>query len=400
MSTERKKDHDLRNAGFSTRSIHSGSEWNESHSISPPIFQSTTFRLDTASAGGDFAVSTAPAEFYTRWGNPTTKQAEAVISELEGAERTLLFGSGMGAIGATMLALLQAGDHVLVGRSIYSGTHEIASGILPRYGVESGFVDPSDLEALGAAIQPNTKLIVVESPTNPSLEICDLAAIAEIARGRNVLTAVDNTFATPYNQNPIALGFDLVMHAATKALGGHSDVTAGSVSGSDELVSKIWKYLKLFGACLSPFEAWLLIRGLKTLELRAERQNASALRLAKFLNAHSKVERVYYPGLESHPGHELAKRQMRGFGGILSFELNASTQASAGFAESLHVVQLAVSLGGTESLIQHPASMTHGTLSDEDVRAAGISPGLLRLSVGLENVEDLEKDLETALGGL
>lgn len=384
--------------GFTTRAIHAGSEWNRTSALTPPIFQSSTFTLKDLEEGVAMGQEVAPAEFYTRWGNPTTKQFEAAMAALEGSEAALALASGMGAISALLLSLLRSGDHLLVGRSIYSGVHELANGILPRFGVESSSVDPSDLDALAAAIRPETRALIVESPTNPTLEICDLKGVAAVCRERQVISVIDNTFATPVNQNPISLGFDAVVHAATKAIGGHSDVTSGVICSSSEIIDGCWGFLKILGASLSPFEAWLLIRGLKTLELRALRQNESALQLARFLEARADVERVYYPGLESHTGHELAASQMSGFGGMLSFELTGGTERGMSFAKELGIIQLAVSLGGAESILQHPASMSHGSLGAEELEKAGIAGGLFRLSVGLENADDLQADLEQALG--
>jgi cystathionine beta-lyase/cystathionine gamma-synthase len=383
---------------FETRAIHAGKEINKTSALTPPIFQSSTFKLPSAAAGAAFTRSTAPAEFYTRWGNPTTKQLEAVMASLEGSEAALAFASGMGAISALFFATLSAGDHVVLGQSIYSGVNELANVFLPRFGVQSTFVDMSRLDLVEAALRPTTRMLFLESPTNPTLEVYDLQAISAIARRRGVLSAIDNTFATPVNQSPIALGFDVVLHAATKAIGGHSDVTAGVICGPQALIDRAWYHLKLIGASLSPFESWLLLRGLKTLAVRVREQNRSALELARFLEARPEIERVHYPGLASHPQHALAARQMRGGGSMVSFELRGGVQAGVRFVESLQLIQLAVSLGGVESIIQHPASMTHGTLPDEEVRKAGISPGLLRLSVGLENVEDLQRDVAQALG--
>ncbi|MEC9352312.1 MAG: PLP-dependent aspartate aminotransferase family protein [Planctomycetota bacterium] len=383
--------------GFTTRAIHSGNEWNQTRGLTPPIFQTSTFTLENLEEGVKMGQAVAPPEFYTRWGNPTTKQFEAVMAELEGSEAALALSSGMGAISALILSLLQAGDHLLVGRSIYSGVHELANGILPRFGVESSAVDASDLDALAAAITPRTKALIVESPTNPTLEICDLAKVAALCREKQVISIIDNTFATPVNQNPIALGFDAVVHAATKAIGGHSDVTAGVICSTKEIIAGCWGFLKILGASLSPFEAWLLLRGLKTLELRVLQQNASALELARFLESRQDMEKVNYPGLESHEAHELASAQMSGFGGMLSFELSGGVERGMRFADQLAVIQPAVSLGGAESILQHPASMSHGALGEAELEKAGIAGGLFRLSVGLENTSDLQADLEQAL---
>ncbi len=385
--------------GFATRAIHAGNHLNDTSALTPPIFQSSTFELESSAQGVEFTQATAPAAFYTRWGNPTTKQVEAILADLEGAEAALAFSSGMGAISAVLMSLVEAGDHLVVGRSIYSGTQELATGVFPRYGVTSTLVDASDLDAVAAAIDANerTRAVVVESPTNPTLGITDLEALARLAKQRGVLTVADNTFATPFNQNPLRLGIDIVVHAATKALGGHSDLTAGIACSTREIVSRCWPMLKLFGACLSPFEAWLLLRGLKTLALRVERQNATAMRLARFLDAHPRIDRVWYPGLESDGGHELARRQMRGFGSILSFEVAGGLSAGEHVVESLELIRLAVSLGGAESIVSHPASMSHGALSEADLQKAGLPAGLLRLSIGLEDAADLEADLERAL---
>ena len=392
-----RKNNNSESQGFTTRAIHSGGGWNPTSSLTPPIVQSSTFTLKDLEEGVELGQAIAPAEFYTRWGNPTTKQFEETMAALEGSEAALALASGMGAISSLLLSLLRSGDHLLVGRSIYSGVHELANTIMPRFGIESSPVDPSDLEALSAAITPDTKALIVESPTNPTLEICDLAGVAKVCREKKVLSIIDNTFATPVNQNPIALGFDAVVHAATKAIGGHSDVTSGVICSSEEIIAGCWGFLKILGASLSPFEAWLLIRGLKTLELRVLRQNENALRLARFLEARDDVEKVHYPGLDSHKGHELAASQMSGFGGMLSFELTGGGERGMSFARKLGVVQLAVSLGGAESILQHPASMSHGSLGTRELEKAGIAGGLFRLSVGLENSADLQADLEQAL---
>ena len=385
---------------FETRAIHAGAGHNRTAALTPPIFQSTTFKLESAAQGAELTGSVAPAEFYTRWGNPTTKQLEAVLADLEGSEAALAFASGMGAISALLFTTLAPGDHLLVGRSIYSGVNELANGFLPRFGIECSFVEASRSDAVKKAVRKNTKVILVESPTNPTLEICDLAAIAALGKANGIFTAIDNTFATPVNQNPIAFGFDAVIHAATKSIGGHSDATAGVICSRKEWIERAWYHLKLHGGCLSPFEAWLLIRGVKTLAVRVREQNRSALDIARFLEQCPQVKRVHHPGLESHPNHALACSQMRGFGGVVSFELSGGLQAGVKLVDTLGLVQLAVSLGGVESIIQHPASMTHGMLPEEEIGKAGISPGLLRLSVGLESADDLKEDLAQALAGL
>lgn len=387
-----------RHQSLSTRAIHAGSALNDTRALTPPIVQSSTFKLDSAARGAELTGATAPAEFYTRWGNPTTKQFEAVLADLEGSEAALAFSSGMAALTVLLFSHLEAGDHVVVGQSIYAGVSELTSRILPRYGVECSTADARDPGTVERAITSRTRLILVETPTNPTLDLCDLAALAKLASAAGVTTAVDNTFATPLNQRPLELGIDVVVHAATKYLGGHSDATGGVLCASREKIDRAWYYLKLFGSCLSPFESWLFLRGLKTLGARVRQQNETALELARFLDAHAAVERVHYPGLTSHPQHDLAGRQMDGYGGIVSFELRGAYDAGVRLVESLELIQLAVSLGGVESIIQHPASMTHGTLPPEELAKTGISPGLLRLSVGMEDAADLQRDLERALG--
>ncbi len=383
--------------GMATRAIHSGRELHDATPLVPPIYQSTTFALSSAAEGAAMAVATRPTDFYTRWGNPTIRAAENVAASLEGVEAALAVSSGMAALTLVVFSHLDAGDHLVIGESIYSGVQEIATSVLPRYGIEATRVDSRDVHAIEAALRADTRLILVESPTNPTLDLCDLRRLADLGKRRGIATAVDNTFATPVLQRPQELGIDTVVHSATKYLGGHSDVTGGLVCSSKENIERAWKLLKLFGSCLSPFEAWLLQRGMKTLTLRVERQSRTALELARFLETHPRVERVHYPGLESHPQHALARLQMQGFGGMLAFEVDGGYDAGKAVAESLQVIQLAVSLGGVESIIQHPASMSHGMLAEDARRAARITPGLLRLSVGLEAVEDLQRDLERAL---
>lgn len=380
-----------------TRAVHAGAELNETTALSPPIFQTSTFELPSAAAGAQMSVAQGPAEFYTRWGNPTIKQCEHAIAALEGAEAALAFASGMGALSALFFTAVQSGDHVVLGRSIYSGVHELVTGLLRRYGVDSTLVEARDVTNIETALRTNTRLILVESPTNPTLELCDLAALGRLGKERGVLTAVDGTFATPANQQPLELGIDVVAHSATKGLGGHSDLTAGVLCGRREWIDQAWSILKLVGAALGPFEAWLLLRGLKTLFPRMRGQNETTLELARFLEDRPEVARVHYPGLPSHPQHELACRQMGGFGGLLAVELRDGYDAAVRFSDHVKVIRLAVSLGGAESLVQHPASMTHGMLPRDQIEKAGIVPGLLRISVGLEHVDDLKRDIEQAL---
>lgn len=382
-----------------TRVIHAGDDLNPMPSVTPPIVQSSTFELGTVARGSELSAAIAPAELYTRWGNPTTKQAEAVLADLEGGEAALCMGSGMGAITSTIVTLLAAGDHVVAGRSLYAATTELFSKVLSRFGVETTFVDQTHLAQVRAAIQPGrTRLLYVETITNPALHVADLDGLAAIAREAGITSLVDNTFATPVNVRPLEHGFDAVVHSLTKYLNGHADVVGGAVIGSRALIERVWYHMKIFGPSLSPFEAWLLLRGMRTLALRMERHNRSGLAIARFLAGHPKVERVHYPGLEDHPQHALAKRLLAGFGGMVSFELRGGVDAGRRFVEAVDLVKLAVSLGGVESLVNHAASTTHTMIPRAARLEAGIADGLIRLSVGIEHEADLIADLEQALG--
>ena len=384
--------------GLQTRLIHSPQEANDTTAVSPPIFQTSTFLVKTPEEGAEMAEQIAPSMFYTRYASPNTKQAEVVLADLEKSEAALALGSGMAAITTAILANVQLGDHVVAQLTHYTATMTLFSQTLPNYGVEVTLVDQRDTEAFARAVRPNTKIIYTESPTNPTMELTDLRATAEIAHAGNALAITDNTFATPYNQHPLELGYDLVVHSATKYLNGHADVTAGAIMGSKELIDRAWEYARVHGPVLHPFEAWLLRRGMQTFGLRMAAHNANALDVAQFLEEHPAVERVFYPGLMSHPQHTLASQQMPGgFGGMLSFEVRGGYDAAYNVVRKTELCLLAVSLGGVESLITHPASMIHVRQTDEERRAAGISPGLIRLSVGVENVEDIIEDLEQAL---
>jgi len=383
--------------GESTRCVHAGARLATSSSLAPPIYQTATFKLPSARVGARYSDAVAPAELYTRWGNPTLKQLEAALADLEGGEAALVTSSGMGAASVAILTGLKKGDHVVGGIAAYAGVLEIQNGLLPRFGITATQVENSDVEAYRRALRPNTKLILVETPANPTLAVTDLRAVAKLARSRRIRTAADNTFATPVNQNPIRLGIDTVFHSATKALAGHSDVTAGAVIGSAKFIRQAWYEFKLLGPVLNPFDAWLVLRGLRTLSLRAERQSENAMAVARFLDGHAAVRNVHYPGLSTHPGHPIARSQMGRFGGLLSFELKGGYRAGLRLVESVKVITLAVSLGGVETLIQHPASMTHTMIPRRERQAAGISDGLIRFSCGIEDSRDLISDLEQAL---
>lgn len=386
--------------GFGTRTIHGKGGKNPHGTLVTPIYQTSTFVFDSAEQGGKRFALEEGGYIYSRLGNPTTTVAEERLANLEGAEAALAVASGMGAISSTFWTLLQAGDHVIAGDSIYGCTHAYFEHGLTKFGIDVEFVDASDPENIRKAMKPNTKIVYLETPANPNLKISDLRKVSEIAHEQEgVYVIADNTFATPYLQRPIELGADLVIHSATKYLNGHGDIIAGFVAGKLDVITQIRLIgLKdMTGAVLSPNDSYLMIRGMKTLEVRMQRHCENAMKVAEFLDNHPEVETVYYPGLESHPNHEIAKEQMDGFGGIIAFELKAGLEGGKCLLNNLDVCTLAVSLGDTETLIQHPASMTHSPYTREARLEAGITDGLVRISVGLENVEDIIEDLENGL---
>ncbi len=368
--------------------------------ISSPIFQTTTFALPSAADLSRAAVEVSAPGFYTRHGNPNHAELADAVATLEGAERGLVFGSGMGALTTAVLALVRSGDHVVAQRSMYGGSLSLVQALLPRLGVECTLVDQTDVGAWERAVTPTTRLFLVESPSNPRLEITDIAAVASIARERGIVTLADNTFATPVNQRPIDLGVDLVWHSATKYLAGHSDTSAGVVVGPDALIETIWNMSVTVGAVLGPFDAWLVTRGIRTLHLRVERHNTTGAVVADHLSRRPGIAVVNYPGLAAHPSHAVAARQMSGFGGVLSFELLGGFDAAAKAIEGLELFQLSASLGSVESLAVHPASMWRAVLTDDELVEAGLQPGLVRLSCGQEDPADLIDDLDRALDSL
>jgi len=394
--------HPEREFAIETRLLHADRSPSDGTSVAPPIYQPSTFTFDNPQAMALGAQTPQHPGFYTRHGNPNHAQVAAVLAAIEGGEAALVASSGMGAISATAVALLQSGDHVVAQRMLYAGTRTLMTDLLPRYGVEVTFVDQHDAAAFAAAMRPNTRLIWMESPSNPLLGITDIARVVEIARSAGALTAIDNTIASPINQRPLELGADIVVHSATKYLGGHSDLIAGAAIASKALIDRIWKTHIVLGATLAPFEAWLLLRGLRTLDLRMARHNANGQAVAAFLAGHARVRRVYYPGLATHPNHDVAARQMRGFGGLLSFEVDGGFDDARRVVERLRLIRNAVSLGGVESLIAQPAAMWPNIGAAETAAAAamGVMPSLLRLSVGIENVDDLLADLDSALSTL
>jgi cystathionine beta-lyase/cystathionine gamma-synthase len=387
--------------GRQTHLIHDAAAHNPSPAIASPIYQSATFQFDSPEAITAAMQAEAHPQFYGRYATPNTKQVEATVAQLEGAEAAIAVASGMAAVTLVLFTFLQRGDHIVAQTSHYPTTSKLIQHKLPAMGVETTLVDQVDTDGIAAAIRPDTRMIYCESPANPTLSLTDLKAIGELARAHGLLAVADNTFATPFNQRPLSLGINLVLHSATKFLGGHSDVVAGVVAGSAAHVSRMWETHVMLGAVLHPMEAWLLQRGLQTFGLRMARHNENAMAVANFLAGHPAVATVYYPGLSSHPQHQLARRQMPGgFSGMITFDLKGGRQAGYDLLQRLRLIALAVSLGGAHSLITHPASTLSLVQSDEEIVRSGVQPGLVRLSVGLEDAEDLIADLEQALDGL
>jgi cystathionine beta-lyase/cystathionine gamma-synthase len=374
---------------FSTRAIHVGQEADPTTGATiVPVYQTSTYTQDAVGEHKGFD--------YSRTINPTRLALEKQLASLESGAHGYAFASGMAAT-AAVLNLLSAGDHAVVTDDLYGGTYRLFTRVLQRYGLEFTYVDMSDLDAVRAAIRPNTKLFWIETPTNPLLKLIDIAGISSFRTGEQIV-AVDNTFATPYFQQPLALGADVVVHSTTKYIGGHSDVVGGVAITDDDAIADVIKFHQnAVGGVPGPHDAWLTMRGAKTLALRMQAHARNAQAVAEFLDAHPEVDRVYYPGLPSHPQHALAKRQMTGFGGMVSFVLKGPQSRALDFAHRLRYFSLAESLGGVESLICHPARMTHGSIPKEDRERRGVTDGLLRLSVGIEDIEDLLDDLRSAL---
>jgi methionine-gamma-lyase len=381
--------------GSSTVVVHADRDVQPGRAVARPIYQTATFWAEDAEQFAEVAAARRGHDFYTRYGNPNHAQVAAVVAELEHTEAAMVTASGMAALTTAVLALVSAGDHVIGQRSTYGGTASVLLNLLPRFGVSTTLVDQTDPEAFAKALTPQTRLILVETPSNPLLQITDLRAVADLAGAHEVLTMADNTFATPLNQRPADFGIDLVWHSATKYLNGHTDVSAGVLAGPAELLDRVWDAGLLTGAVLGPFDAWLLLRGMRTLPLRLPRHNANGQALAEALEAHPAVSRVHYPGLASHPQHKLAAEQMSGFGGVLSVEFTDGFAAADAFLGRLRYARRSASLGGVESLAVHPASMWRGMLDEEQI-AAAVPPGLVRLAAGTEDTADLVADVVAA----
>ena len=393
------------NCGFGTKAIHAGNVKDVQYgALTTPIYQTSTFVFDSCEQGGRRFAGQEAGYIYTRLGNPTVSVLESKIAALECGEACVAAASGMGAISSALWTIAGAGKHIIADGTLYGCTFALLNHGLTRYGVEVDFIDTSDLDAVKAHLKENTVAVYLETPANPNLKITDIAAVAKIAHAYNpeIKVVCDNTFASPALQNPLTLGADVVVHSATKYLNGHGDVIAGFVVGSADFCAQVRMFgLKdMTGAVMDPFAAFLILRGLKTFELRMARHCENGKKVAEFLAGHPAVEKVYYPGLVNHVGHDIAAKQMKDFGGMVSFEVKGGRTAGVKLVNSLHMVTVAVSLGDAETLIEHPASMTHSTYSEEELAASGIAAGLIRLSVGLENAEDIIADLKQALDQL
>ena len=380
---------DYSQSGFSTRAIHAGQEPDPSTgAIMTPVFLTSTYVQEELGRHKGYE--------YSRVSNPTRTALERNVAALEGGNEGIAFGSGTAAVDA-LFHVIAPGDHVIVSRNVYGGTYRLARTVWEQYGLAFSFVDTTEMRCVEGALRPSTRMLFIETPTNPTIEITDLAACAAFARAHGLLSVVDNTFATPYLQQPLALGIDVAVHSLTKYLNGHSDMLGGLVVTSrPEVVERLRYMQKAVGAILAPFDAWLCLRGTKTLAVRMRQHCQSALEVARWLSSRKGVGRVLYPGLESHPGHALAGRQMRGFGGMISFDLGSLAKAAA-FLKHVRLCALAESLGGVETIITHPATMTHAAIPPEERARIGVTDGLVRISVGLEEAEDIIRDIDGAL---
>jgi methionine-gamma-lyase len=389
----------MNHSSMFTKAVHAGDDRSKHYgALSVPIYHASVYAFTDADEGAAIHNEQKDGYYYGRLDNPTQRALETAVAELENAEAALALASGMAAVSAAVFTLVKTGDHIVAPASGYSTTANFLHHIGERFGIETTFVDAADAESYRAAVRPNTRLFWIETPSNPLVRITDIEAVVAIAKENAITTVADNTFATPFNQRPCELGVDAVIHSATKYLGGHSDLTAGVLVGTSEIVEAARHGAnKFYGGNIAPQVAWLVMRGIKTLALRMERHNTNAYAIADMLLGHPKVAGVYYPGLASHHNHEIAARQMPGgFGGMIGLDVG-SVEAGKLFANSVRLCTLATSLGGVETILQHSASMTHSTLSPEERRMAGITDGLIRLSVGVEDVDDLIADIGQAL---
>ena len=384
--------------GFNTKLIHAGAFEDEFGSATVPIYQTSTFKFKSAQHGADCFSGKSDGYIYTRIANPTIRAFEQNIAELENGYDGIATSSGMAAITSVYMALLGAGSHIVSSDAVYGPARGVLEQDFSRFNVEATFVNTSKLENIIAAIRPNTKVLYIETPANPTMEITDIVACAKIAKENNLLLVVDNTFCSPYLQKPLDLGADVVLHSITKFINGHADIVGGVVVAKDpEIYKKIRHSMVYMGCNMDPTQAFMVLRGVRTLAIRIERAQENAMKVARFLQSHPDVAWIRYPGLESHPQYELAKTQMKGFSSMMSFGLKGGYEAGKKLMDNLHLALLAVSLGGIETLIQHPASMTHAGVSKENKLAAGITDDLVRFSVGIEDVEDIIEDLRQGL---
>ncbi|NLO18626.1 MAG: aminotransferase class I/II-fold pyridoxal phosphate-dependent enzyme [Ignavibacteria bacterium] len=389
---------DTKNLGFNTKLVHAGEFADQFGSATVPIYQTSTFKFKNAQHGADCFSGASDGYIYTRIANPTIRALEKNIAELENGFDGIATSSGMSAITSIYIALLGAGSHIVSTASVYGPARGVLEQDFSRFGVEASFVNTANLEEITNAIKSNTKVLYIETPSNPTMELTDIKKCAEIAKKHNLVLVVDNTFSTPFLQKPLDLGADVVLHSITKFINGHADVVGGViVSKGEELYKKIRHALVYMGGNMDPHQAFMVLRGVKTLALRVERNQSNAMKVAEFLANHQKVEWIKYPGLKSHPQYELAKEQMSGFGSMISFGLKGGFEAGKKLMDNVHLAILAVSLGGVETLIQHPASMTHAGVGKEDKLKAGITEDLVRFSVGIEDVNDIINDLKQAL---
>ncbi len=389
---------DTKNKGFNTKLVHAGAYEDVFGSAVTPIYQTSTFSFKNAQHGADCFAGKSDGYIYTRIGNPTINAFEEAMAVLENGFGGIATSSGMAAVSSVYMALLGAGKHIVCSSSVYGPSRSVLERDFSRFGVEMTFIDTSDLSQIENAIQDNTTVLYIETPANPTMVITDLVKASEIAHKKGITVVVDNTFSSPYLQNPLNLGCDVVLHSVTKFINGHADIVGGVIiAKEEEMYKKIRGSMVYLGGNMDPHQAFLTHRGLKTLSIRMEKAEKNAMLVAEYLENHPKIEWIKYPGLKSHPQHELAKKQMRGFSSIISFGLKGGLEAGRVLMDNVHMALLAVSLGGVESLIQHPASMTHASMSKEAREAADITDGLVRFSVGIEDVEDIIEDLEHAL---
>jgi methionine-gamma-lyase len=387
----------IKERGFSTRSVRAGERTDpETGAVVTPIYETSVFAFPSTRQLINAVSTKSNRDVYTRWSNPTITAAEKKIAELEGAEDCAVFSSGMAAISTAIISLISPGDHIVSVRDLYGGTVGLLSDLMSKFGVQTTFVDATDLDEINSAMKSSTKILFLETPTNPTLKLVDLRRAAEVAEKNGAKVLVDNTFASPYNQQPLRLGCDATLHSATKYLAGHNDVTAGAIAGPRTLIEPMKKLRRTLGGVLDPHGAWLLLRGMKTLALRMAKHNSNGQEISEFLEKHPNVKKTYYPGLKTHPQHSLAKRQMKGFGGVVSFELKGDLARTIRFVDNLKLALLGASLGGAETLVSQPSTASHFFMDPEERRKAGISDSLVRLSLGIEDACDIISDLEQA----